>query len=60
MADPSACFVCGGDIPKSAVPILIANTTLQPARRRPGQACRCEVPELLHMEENQLPGVPST
>ena len=48
-----ACFVCGGDIPANAMPVLIANTVARPATRRPGQACRCEVPELLHMERDQ-------
>ena len=45
-----SCFVCGGDIPKTATPVLIANTVARPAPRRAGQPCRCETPELLHME----------
>jgi len=49
--DTNTCFVCGGDIPKNATPVLIANTSAQPAPRRPGQACRCETPELLHATE---------
>jgi hypothetical protein len=47
MADLSACFVCGGDIPEGVYAMQISTTTTPAAPRQAGTNCRCPMPQLL-------------
>src|SRR5690349_19966854 len=44
MAELRTCFVCGGDIPPTAMALVIENTSAQAVQRRPGQVCQCKTP----------------
>jgi hypothetical protein len=41
------CFQCGGDVPRNANPMVIANTTTPAPTRRAGVACQCPMPLVL-------------